>query len=189
MTTRPWTTDYVLSDRARRSEYDAQRLSQPNTWADFEQYFGPSGDAQREQASSANFFRTHAKSSTRPAAAGSSAGSTSDDTSSERTGQPSATGVFGDVFAEMLRPEVSRLAPWWTWAGSASGAALGFIVGNVPGAMAGAVAGNRLGAVRDAKGKSVAEVFYHLGAGQRAEIIRHLVLKLLGPQPETYHST
>ena len=36
---------------------------------------------------------------------------------------------------------------------------MGFIVANMPGAVAGAVAGNRLGAVRDAKGKSVYEVF------------------------------
>jgi hypothetical protein len=32
----------------------------------------------------------------------------------------------------------------------------GFIVANVPGALVGAYAGNRLGAIRDAKGKSVA---------------------------------
>jgi hypothetical protein len=33
-----------------------------------------------------------------------------------------------------------------------------------------ALAGNRLGAVRDAKGKSVAQVFAGLGAGQKAEV-------------------
>ncbi len=43
--------------------------------------------------------------------------------------------------------------------GGASGGVLGFIVANVPGALAGAVAGNRLGAVRDARGKSVYAVF------------------------------
>lgn len=32
------------------------------------------------------------------------------------------------------------------------------------------MAGNRLGAIRDAKGKSVAEVFGGLGAGQKAEV-------------------
>ena len=38
--------------------------------------------------------------------------------------------------------------------------------------MLGAYAGNRLGAVRDAKGKSVAAVFSELGAIQRAEVSR-----------------
>lgn len=36
--------------------------------------------------------------------------------------------------------------------------------------MLGAYAGNRLGAVRDAKGKSVAAVFSELGGNQRAEV-------------------
>ena len=42
------------------------------------------------------------------------------------------------------------------------GGAIGFIVANAPGAIAGAVAGNRLGAVRDSKGKSVYSVFQEL---------------------------
>lgn len=36
--------------------------------------------------------------------------------------------------------------------------------------MVGAFAGNRLGAVRDAKGKSVAAVFNDLGGQQKAEV-------------------
>ena len=36
--------------------------------------------------------------------------------------------------------------------------------------MAGAYAGNRLGAIRDAKGKSVAAVFTQLGGNQKAEV-------------------
>lgn len=47
---------------------------------------------------------------------------------------------------------------------------LGFIVANVPGFVLGAVAGNRVGAIRDAKGKSVAAVFADLGATQKAEV-------------------
>ena len=47
---------------------------------------------------------------------------------------------------------------------------LGYIVANVPGAVAGAALGNRLGAVRDAKGKSVAEVFVTLDPGAKAEV-------------------
>lgn len=48
---------------------------------------------------------------------------------------------------------------FWGMVGGLSGGALGFIVANVPGLVAGAVAGNRLGAIRDAKGKSVYSVF------------------------------
>jgi hypothetical protein len=40
----------------------------------------------------------------------------------------------------------------------------------VPGLVVGAYAGNRLGAIRDAKGKSVAAVFTELGAVQKAEV-------------------
>lgn len=36
--------------------------------------------------------------------------------------------------------------------------------------MAGAYAGNRLGAIRDAKGKAVATVFAELGGTQKAEV-------------------
>lgn len=61
---------------------------------------------------------------------------------------------------------------FWGIIGGVSGGALGFIVGNVPGLLAGAVAGNRLGAVRDAKGKSVYEVFQELPQGDRAKVRR-----------------
>lgn len=44
--------------------------------------------------------------------------------------------------------------------------------------MVGAYAGNRLGAVRDAKGKSVAAVFSQLGGSQKAEVRR--VLQVVG---------
>lgn len=43
--------------------------------------------------------------------------------------------MFGDVFEELLRPEVERVVPIWRWVGAASGAALGFIAGNLPGAV------------------------------------------------------
>ncbi len=42
----------------------------------------------------------------------------------------------------------------------------------MPGLVVGAYAGNRLGAVRDAKGKSVAAVFAELGGTQKAEVRR-----------------
>jgi hypothetical protein len=91
---------------------------------------------------------------------------------------------------ERLAPEVANVRPFWSYVGGAAGGAIGYIVGNIPGAAAGgpshisetherpsanvrllvALAGNRLGAVRDAKGKSVAQVFSGLGASQKAEV-------------------
>ena len=47
--------------------------------------------------------------------------------------------------------------------------------------MLGAYAGNRLGAVRDAKGKSVAAVFSELGGTQKAEVSRSHVILLCMP--------
>ncbi|KAL8814224.1 MAG: hypothetical protein Q9191_008564, partial [Dirinaria sp. TL-2023a] len=73
---------------------------------------------------------------------------------------------FGGVFEEMLREEgmaegaeARPNSKFWSLVGGLSGGAMGFIVANFPGALAGAVAGNRLGAVRDARGKSVYSVF------------------------------
>lgn len=73
---------------------------------------------------------------------------------------------FSDVFEEMMREEGMAAGSdshptgkFWSMLGGVSGGMLGFIVANVPGLVAGAVAGNRLGAVRDAKGKSVFSVF------------------------------
>lgn len=45
---------------------------------------------------------------------------------------------------------------------------------NVPGFVLGAFAGNRIGAIRDAKGKSVAAVFSELGATQKAEVCLYI---------------
>jgi len=70
------------------------------------------------------------------------------------------------VFEEMLREEgmaegqeATPTSKFWSVVGGLSGGAMGFIVANFPGMLAGAVAGNRMGAVRDAKGKSVYTVF------------------------------
>lgn len=55
---------------------------------------------------------------------------------------------------------------------------MGFIVANLPGMVAGAVAGNRLGAVRDAKGKSVYQVFSDLPQGDKARLLSELAAKV-----------
>lgn len=70
--------------------------------------------------------------------------------------------------------------PWWSYLGAATGGGMGFIIANIPGFMVGAFTGHRLGAIRDAKGKSVAAVFSSLAGDQKAEILRALAMKVLG---------
>lgn len=84
------------------------------------------------------------------------------------------------VVEDMLKPEVDRVIPLWKYLGTASGATLGFILGSIPGLVIGSLTGNRLGAVRDAKGKSVYAVFAELDGGQKAAILRGLAMKVLG---------
>ncbi|KZT30377.1 DnaJ-domain-containing protein [Neolentinus lepideus HHB14362 ss-1] len=152
---------YVLSDPTRRREYDSLYVSQ-------------SRRSQDPNASS-NFFSQFANMFA--SAAGAGAGEAGTPPPGQR---PDAEGVFTDVFEELLRPEVERRVPWWTYLGAVSGAGIGFIIANIPGLLLGGVAGNRLGAIRDAKGKSVAAVFSQLGGNQKAEILRALAMKVLG---------
>ncbi|EGO01762.1 hypothetical protein SERLA73DRAFT_177243 [Serpula lacrymans var. lacrymans S7.3] len=147
---------YVLSDPTRRKEYDALYRSKS--------YSNKSEDPKASQ----NFFSQFAGMFGGGANAG-AAGQGAD-----------AEGVFADVFEELLRPEVQRHAPWWSYLGAVCGGGVGFIIANVPGLMVGAYAGNRLGAVRDAKGKSVAAVFSQLGGTQKADVLRALAMKVLG---------
>ena len=92
---------------------------------------------------------------------------------------------FGGVFEEMLRDEglaegkeAKPTGKFWSLVGGLSGGAMGFIVANFPGAVAGAVAGNRLGAVRDARGKSVYAVFQELPQGDKAKLLSELAAKV-----------
>jgi len=154
---------YVLSDPQRRHEYD--RLSTSRS----------SSERTNNPDASRNFFRSFASMFS------GGAGNGQPGTATEQPGErPNADHVFGDVFEDLLRPEVERHLPLWTWLGAACGAGLGFITANMPGLVVGAYAGNRLGAIRDAKGKSVAAVFAELGGEQKAEILRALALKVVG---------
>ncbi len=67
---------------------------------------------------------------------------------------------------------------FWSLVGGVSGGAMGFIMANFAGALAGAVAGNRLGAVRDARGKSVYSVFNELPQSQKAQLLSQLAAKV-----------
>ncbi|CAO1628244.1 unnamed protein product [Jaminaea pallidilutea] len=169
---------YVLSDSERRAEYDMLRTANGSQSFD-------DGQEEKEQTSSANFFSNFFAKAAAAAASSSSgsAGARPADADPEETtpaGQPQANGVFADVFEELMRPEVHRVVPIWKFIGGASGLGLGFIVFNIPGAIAGAFAGGSLGAIRDAKGKSVGAVFLSLNNNQRAEVLKALAVKVLG---------
>jgi curved DNA-binding protein CbpA len=156
---------YVLSDPQRRIDYD--RLSSSKS----------SSERTSDPNASSSFFRMFSSMFTNSAAGN---GGSSGTRPAQPDQRPNADQVFGDVFEDLLRPEVERHLPLWAWLGAACGAGLGFITANVPGLVVGTYAGNRLGAIRDAKGKSVAAVFSELAGPQKVEILRVLALKVLG---------
>ncbi|KAH7104739.1 DnaJ-domain-containing protein [Auriculariales sp. MPI-PUGE-AT-0066] len=166
---------FTLSDPARQQEYDVLLASRGAT--------GSSADPSASESFFTNFAHYFAQ-ATGAAAPGAAAGGTGTyagaDTDAPRAERPNPEETFGNVFEDLLRPEVERTLNLWTYLGMASGAGLGFIVANFPGLFVGGLAGSKLGAIRDAKGKSVAAVFTDLGGAQKAEILRALAMKVLG---------
>ncbi|ATY59360.1 DnaJ chaperone (Caj1) [Cordyceps militaris CM01] len=161
---------YTLSDPLRRREYDAQRkifnrAPSSDPFAEADDDAPPGYSAGTGPYSWAwNFF-------------------TKGNGGGERERTENAQ--FRDVFEEMMREqgmaEDGSNRPtnkFWSIVGGVSGGALGFIVANVPGLVAGAVAGNRLGAVRDAKGKSVFAVFQDLPQDDRTRLLSQLAAKV-----------
>lgn len=67
---------------------------------------------------------------------------------------------------------------FWSMVGTVSGAGLGFILANIPGLIGGAVAGNRLGSVRDTRGKSVYSVFQELDQPAKMRLLSQLAQKV-----------
>ncbi|KAG8859099.1 hypothetical protein FRB96_004669 [Tulasnella sp. 330] len=165
---------YVLSDPARRREYDILLQSRPTS------------SQSSDPSASNNFFADFAKYFSGGTGTGTSTAAQDQKAPESAYGpgvapeRPNPDGVFTDVFEELLRPEVESKVPLWSWLGTASGAGIGFIMANIPGALVGGAAGNRLGAIRDAKGKPVGQVFMQLGGTQKAEILRLLAMKVLG---------
>ncbi|GJN73153.1 hypothetical protein PLICBS_007229 [Purpureocillium lilacinum] len=193
---------FTLSDASRRREYDTQRRLFPgsrsrkkkpaaassssgSSYADpFAEYdesadeeIPPQGGNDTSGAGNAyswawNFFTGRQNEQQRHGAAG------------DR--QQTEDAQFEDVFEEMMREEGmaegdgsnAPTGKFWSLLGGVSGGALGFIVANVPGLVAGAVAGNRLGAVRDAKGKSVYAVFQELPQDDRSRLLSQLAARV-----------
>lgn len=91
---------------------------------------------------------------------------------------------FGSVFEEMMQDEgladadKKPTSSFWSIVGAVSGGALGFITANVPGAIAGTVAGNRLGAIRDKRGKSVYSVYQELEQPEKMRLLSELAQKV-----------
>lgn len=177
---------YTLSDSTRRRDYDIERrrhppprtekppAEEPEPEAEFGAAPPPGGGAQNAYSWAWNFFTGQGQAQGQ--------GQSREQAESEQ---------FGDVFEEMLREQGMAdgggrpAGSFWSFVGGASGGALGFIIGNVPGLVAGAVAGNRLGAVRDAKGKSVYAVFlvsYNHSLALRVALLtwRRSCLRMLG---------
>lgn len=188
---------YVLSDTQRRKEYDALLRTRGFRTSGFTSSASGAGASassgpgptfgSTDPAASAAFFEQFRQyfaggggaSKSKPHAANEKASDDEEEEEEEIPGsagawnagaRPDAEGVFTDVFEELLRPEIQRTVNWWTYLGAVSGASLGFILANVPGALAGGLAGNRLGAIRDAKGKPVVQVFTQLGGAEKAQV-------------------
>ncbi|KAI9800589.1 MAG: hypothetical protein M1833_003247 [Piccolia ochrophora] len=154
---------YTLSDPTRRRDYDSAR-----SFHGFESA-GADAGAGAEQQSSSSFPWS----------------SFGFGASNEQEEQHASNEQFGGVFEEMLReegmaqgPEAQPTGKFWGIIGGLSGGAMGFIVANFPGALAGAVAGNRLGAVRDAKGRSVYSVFQELPQQDKARLLSQMAAKV-----------
>ncbi|CAK7208358.1 hypothetical protein SBRCBS47491_000065 [Sporothrix bragantina] len=180
---------YTLSDTDRRKEYDAQRRlfsrrgysfpDDDNEDEDSEDYTGTGtsagngGDAAGAASWAWNFFSNASKNAGHGQA------------NTEEARQQAEDAQFADVFEEMLREEGMAepgsnrpTGKFWGFLGGISGGALGFIVANVPGMVAGAVAGNRLGAIRDAKGKSVYSVYQELPPDDRSRLLGQLAVRV-----------
>lgn len=147
---------YTLSDPTRRRDYDLQRRRHPTPPGRGTDPFAEEPDADTGAQAGAEGAQK-AYSWARDFFFNSQTG--------QQDRERAESEQFGDVFEEMLHEEGLAdqggrpTQSFWSILGGVSGGALGFIVANVTGMVAGAVAGNRLGAVRDARGKSVYSVF------------------------------
>lgn len=165
---------YTLSDPSRRKDYDLAR----------NQFHGfPSGGASAAADPEEEIPRPEPTSSGGrgfPWSAFGFGGSAKTEEDANRYSNEQ----FGSVFEEMMRDEGmadssnNPTKVFWSIVGGVSGGAMGFIVANVPGALAGAVAGNRLGAIRDKRGKSVYSVFQELEQPDKMRLLSELAQKV-----------
>jgi len=170
---------YTLSEPGRRRDYDLTR----------NHFHGFGGSASNSGPNPPSFDADEEV--PRPKAGASTTGSFpwsafgfGGNAKSEAEANTYSNEQFGSVFEEMMRDEGMAEddnrpnKTFWSVVGSVSGGAMGFIVANFPGAVAGAVAGNRLGAIRDKKGKSVYSVFQELEQPEKMRLLSELATKV-----------
>jgi hypothetical protein len=163
---------FTLSDPTRRCDYDEARS--------FHGFEGTSGSTSASEGAEHDIPRPEGSSSM-PGAFNwkSFFGSQPSEEQSRHSNEQ-----WRSAYEEMMSDEGladaggQPTSKFWSIVGGLSGGALGFIVANFPGAAAGAVAGNRLGAVRDSKGKSVYEVFQELPPADKARLLSDLAAKV-----------
>ncbi|KAI9745443.1 MAG: hypothetical protein M1818_000977 [Claussenomyces sp. TS43310] len=170
---------YTLSDSTRRKDYDAARIYH--------------GFGQGASSSSPAFDSDEEIPAQGPSGTQGGGGWGSFPWSSFGMGSKAKTDEekqkfeneqFGDVFEEMLKEEGMAegtgkpTGKFWSVVGGLSGGAMGFIVANFPGMLAGAVAGNKLGSIRDSRGKSVYSVFQELPQGDKARLLSQMATKV-----------
>jgi hypothetical protein len=171
---------YTLSDPTRRRDYDLTRNSfhgfagGKQADSDWEEVPRPEGAGNANNAGGSNM----------PGGFPWSAFGFGGNARNEEDANRYANEQFGGVFEEMMREEGlaeednGPTKAFWSIVGGLSGGAMGFIVANMPGAIAGAVAGNRLGAIRDKRGKSVYSVFQELDQPEKMKLLGELASKV-----------
>lgn len=165
---------YTLSDPARRRDYDAARV-----------YHGfGSGASTASTAADDSEWEEMPNPDTEASSGGFPWSSFGFKAKNPADKERFESEQFGDVFEEMLKEEGmaeqggTPTGKFWSVIGGLSGGAMGFIVANFPGMLAGVVAGNRLGAIRDAKGKSVYAVFQELPQSDKSRLLSQLAQKV-----------
>jgi curved DNA-binding protein CbpA len=172
---------YTLSDAHRRKDYDSAR----NSFHGFGGFGGSSGghaqdadeEVPRQEGAGGGGFSM-------PSGFPWSAFGFGGTAKTEQDANAKSNEQFGSVFEEMMHDQGMADADkkptnsFWSFIGAASGGAMGFIVANFTGAVAGAVAGNRLGAVRDKRGKSVYSVYQELEQPDKMRLLSELASKV-----------
>lgn len=167
---------YTLSDAHRRRDYDVSRNQ-------FHGFPG-SSSAGAQQPQDADEEIPRPEPGTMPGGFPWSAFGFGGQAKTEEEANRYSNEQFGGVFEEMMRDEGMAendnqpTRQFWSIVGAVSGGAMGFIVANMPGAIGGAVAGNRLGAIRDKRGKSVYAVYQELEQPERMRLLSELASKV-----------
>lgn len=171
---------YTLSDATRRRDYDVAR----NQFHGFGAFGGSGGGHAQDADEEIPRPEPSSGFGGMPGGFPWSAFGFGGTAKTEQDANAKSNEQFGSVFEEMMHDQgmadddKNPTKTFWSIVGAASGGAMGFIVANFPGAVAGAVAGNRLGAVRDKRGKSVYSVYQELEQPEKMRLLSELASKV-----------